>query len=742
MDAMPPPLSALLDGLSDAETVEALSQDSASTLSPTPPLLAETPEEREKPECGNAVEEELRCRALHTPAGMPVLTWTPLTAYGKEGESVRAASSNESAASVKEDSGAVFLRWHLSLPGTSTTSSASAHSTVGHGWTSAWLPFTVAASELFPPHGRSTGHADTHTMSTAVSSGSLLDPMAHPRRTQRIGSAVLLLGRATLAECIRGSADAASTDSVRAALASLSRDHCTLHFHFTFEGASAPRCRSCDVFALTHASSLNGVSLQPHHRYRLQISDNRTAGGATCIMTLKLGPRCVVEVALAGVPDTAALQHPSTHALLPDSPGHLLPPKRSGGGDRRGAWALARASTASLFTADSTAVLATLSSVSEPVVLSDHDDDDDDDGVSSVHPPSFAAALVGNGAVSAQEAVIGSTSPQITKLPKRRTAAAAAAPTPAAAKRPPRRRKDATAALAVRDAGAAQTRGEVEEVAVAAAPALAPNTTVIFTTGLRLSDDDEAALKGLGALVNPHLRYAPHATLLVAQRPLMRSVKLLTVLPFVRDIVQEGWLRTVLHTRSLDIAIHGFSYSERKLVDGIESVNCFDLRETMQKSAAERQRLFSNHRFWVHKAAAPQEPPLNDLKTVLTASGGALTKRVSEATVLVMPQQRPPVKVWKPLLEETEGVEALAQRRQSGLLLVTPDDVFRCVLQQRPLLHSTVTIPRKQLSDEEAGGGVRANHTGSRQSTEQRRKTQRAASSQRSQRPSTRRRST
>ncbi|KPI85383.1 hypothetical protein ABL78_5564 [Leptomonas seymouri] len=738
-----------LSSLDGAETVESLSQDSGSTVSTTPPLREGSSEDVSKQV--NGAEEQLRRRAAHNPVSVPELLRAQDWGHQRDAEGKR-RSSLASAASVSLWAAehphviVIPIRWRVH------PSSAQADAAC---WAAPWMPYVAPLSSVFCAGVDGTGEviADTHTATTVTSNSSLLDSATSAQQARLIGSAQLQLGRSALTDSLVSSATIGKgkmhderQEAVREAVTSVSRVHCAVHLHFTVGRSRAtapahddaipaptpPWCHSVDVFAVSPTTYLNGVPLQPHYRYHFQTNDSSCCPHG--VLALRLGPRCSVDIALRGVPtfeespwaadcasEDAALHRPPQRQLL------------TAIRDRATA-ALTRASTTSLFTADSTAVLATPSNLSEPVALSDVDDDvaDDDGGLRESGTADADAT---------RQLLEAACDDAIPKLRKRRAAASTGprAQTAAVAQ-PPKTRQPHRKAVPESDG---------DDGGAVAAVVPTPPGTVIYTTGLRLSNKEESDLKALGALMNPHLRFARHAKLLVVQKPLMRSVKLLTVLPFVEAVVEKRWLDTVLRTHSLDVPVDCFLYYERKLPDRIESQNQFDLQETLMRVPQDRQRLFAGQRFWVHPAAVPQDPPINDFKSVLTASGGVVTRRVRDANVLVMPQQRPALRCWKPLLEEIGGASALTQRRQSGLLLVVPDDVFKCVLQQRPLLHSTVVIPRTQLSgllggDGEGNGrGGRSSsssHGGARRPSQGRRKTPRSSALLISPRRSTRRR--
>ncbi|ESS69403.1 hypothetical protein TcG_06620 [Trypanosoma cruzi] len=218
----------------------------------------------------------------------------------------------------------------------------------------------------------------------------------------------------------------------------------------------------------------------------------------------------------------------------------------------------------------------------------------------------------------------------------------------------------------------------------------------IVTTGLRLTSAKETKLRRLGIVMNPPRSEFGRAKVLVIDGPLMRSVKLLTALPFVEHIVDRAWLDAVLAlplkissetttsttTRLMDFA--SFPYSERRTRRSIETVNAFSLQELIQVPACQRQALFAGQLFWVHPEAEPQDPPDNDLKYVILASGGALTKDASCATVAVMPQVNVTSSMWG---------QAYSCPQEPLCIFIVPNDLFCAVLQQRRLTTSTVRCP-------------------------------------------------
>nr|CCC49263.1 conserved hypothetical protein [Trypanosoma vivax Y486] len=175
----------------------------------------------------------------------------------------------------------------------------------------------------------------------------------------------------------------------------------------------------------------------------------------------------------------------------------------------------------------------------------------------------------------------------------------------------------------------------------------------IVTTGIRLTTYNLRKLRSVNLVINPPPSEYKRATHLVISGPLMRSVKLLTAIPFVKYIVDQAWLNAILMHISAPLAVKAltacrpavqdinpavYTYAEARTAASIESVNDFSLEALMSTSPAQRQSLFDGLTFYVHPAAKPQESGGNDLRYVILASGGTLTQNAAEASVAVMPR--------------------------------------------------------------------------------------------------------
>ncbi|CCW71169.1 unnamed protein product [Phytomonas sp. Hart1] len=242
-----------------------------------------------------------------------------------------------------------------------------------------------------------------------------------------------------------------------------------------------------------------------------------------------------------------------------------------------------------------------------------------------------------------------------------------------------------------------------------AAP-LSRRKSVLFTTGMRLSRVQERLCTKLGFIVNPSLSKACEASILVVHGPLMRSIKLLTVLPYIKALVDRKWLDDMLSQGNPFLPIEPYVYAENKRVGGIEHTNEFSMESTLNIPLEQRQRLFASHTFWIHPSVAPQDPPMNDLHTVLTASGGRISESITDASTWVLPSLTPSVVSMKIITKALKDEEISNRRRHvrnraafendiplsrllsSVLYMVVPDDIFRSVLQQLDLCKFTLRI--------------------------------------------------
>ncbi|GET85976.1 hypothetical protein, conserved [Leishmania tarentolae] len=725
--------------IEEAETVERLSEDSCSTISASSQDVGTTTADTSPPLAANADEEKLRHRMLHECASIPELRPRPawLEESGAADKEASAFTAEMNWDAAHPDHLIVAVRWRVAL--TSPDSGCpSLYATL-------WVPYAVPLASIIASRAPATAETASTVTSTTSSSAEI----------HTLSSVMLPLGRSMFLFAAQLSSRGPSawdsggaTESLVNVASSISRAQCTLHLHYaaakTLQVSSPPRarpvCRSLDVFAISPTTTLLGVALQPHQRYHIKRQRGTgksayTSEDQPCdangILTLRMGPYCHVDVALDGVPSephvrsnaitrrcttngtcTGISVHTTRCCQKQDNPAaHQTPAPQSGVGREHSAMVLQRqrGSTTSLIAGDSTAVLATLSDVSEPVALSNTSDHE------LVHP-----AVAGS-----QEEMTAAPSPVSTTASRKRQRSALA-------------RERAAEAVDGCDYDEA-------EISLSYADSTAPSEIILFTTGMRLCDAEEKTLKELGARVNPHLRLARYARVLVAQRPLVRSVKLLTVLPYVEDVVHQSWLDAVLRTRTLNLPVEGYAYKERRITGSIEIENSFNLRETMRKAPKERQQLFAQKRFWVHKSATPQEPPMNDLKTVVAASGGIITKRVVDADVLILPTRKLTLSCWRGIAQQLGGngrasassasaAPTLAQRRQAGVLFVVPDDVFRCVLQQRGLSSSSVTLPRQLLTEDATTRGTSGAVGAGRRPSQPSRKTPRVSKTQQSSR--------
>ncbi|CAJ1017087.1 hypothetical protein, conserved [Leishmania lindenbergi] len=755
--ALPPlcgaPMS--LADMEEADTVEFLSEDSCSTVSALSQDVATTTADTSLPLAANTDEEQLRRHTMHEFAFMPELRPQPswLEQSGIADDRPFTFVTEMSWDAAHADHLIVAVRWRVALA-SSGTAFPTRHATP-------WVPYAVPLATII-----TTGTTAMADMANTVTSTTSSSGDGSGATTQLLGSVQLRLGRSAFllaAQLSSFGAGAWGSNIARESLAnvaaSISRAQCTLHLHYAAATTpqapsltlTRPVCRSFDIFAISPTTTLLGVALQPHQRYHIKRKRGtgksaHTVEDQPCdadgVLTLRVGLHCHVDVALDGVPSepravgrtdtcsstvTNTYNGSHTHTTRSGQTQDGLAVHRTFACQSDVArerpetmMQLRRGWTTSLITGDSTAVLATLSDVSDPVALSGTSDHGHG---SPVVPEGQEVAAAPSHAPNTES--LGDALRESRKRRRSTTTCGSAAEAVA------RRANDAEA-----------VKGEEDDEADAAAT---PSEIVLFTTGIRLSDAEEKTLKELGSLVNPHLRLARYARVLVAQRPLVRSVKLLTVLPYVHDVVHQSWLDAVLHKRTLDLPVEDYAYKERKIAGSIESENGFDLRKTMGIAPAERQRLFAQQRFWVHKSATPQEPPMNDLKTVLTASGGVVTRRVLDADVLVLPNHKPTLSCWRGIAQQLGGVAralasstpaTLLQCKRAGVLFVVPDDIFKCVLQQRPLSTSTIALPRQFQTEATSPRGSAGAASARRRSSQ----SKRAPTTQRSSQPSSHKR--
>lgn len=213
---------------------------------------------------------------------------------------------------------------------------------------------------------------------------------------------------------------------------------------------------------------------------------------------------------------------------------------------------------------------------------------------------------------------------------------------------------------------------------VSQAPTQSPisSTLVVYTSGVRLTKGDLTRSQQNGFLLNPDFKRAKEARILVAAPDLQRSVKLLSVLPHIDTVVPPEWLKLALRGPCSAVStLPPLTYTVAKRRGSIEDENNFSLAALLALPVEERETLFHGLIFWVHTAATPQEPPFNDLKTVITHSGGSITAWCSEADVLILPPSTSPATLLTVSVDERS-------RLMERCAIATPDQLFRSVLRQ------------------------------------------------------------
>ena len=226
-----------------------------------------------------------------------------------------------------------------------------------------------------------------------------------------------------------------------------------------------------------------------------------------------------------------------------------------------------------------------------------------------------------------------------------------------------------------------------------------PTTTLpvplyIVTTGMRLNLQEHAMCKTLNIVVNPPPLETHKVTFLVVESPLVRSIKLMCAIPFVSAIVSKDWLTRVLQCGSVAHPVDKELFREHVTRRSAESLFKFNLQHVVINfTPSQRQKLFAGISFFVHPQCTPLESPNNDMRNVVSASGGTIVTQHLRAEVLVLPADRltsPPVlKIIKSVRSHRNRSGLLAGRR--SVMFVAVEDVFCAVLRQQKL-QSTISV--------------------------------------------------
>jgi hypothetical protein len=204
----------------------------------------------------------------------------------------------------------------------------------------------------------------------------------------------------------------------------------------------------------------------------------------------------------------------------------------------------------------------------------------------------------------------------------------------------------------------------------------------IVTTGTRLTADERKSCERISLTVNPPMSEFHTATYLVMEPPLVRSVKLMTAIPFVEAFLHRSWLDAVFASGRMNVPVQRHLYSETYTRRGIEAANGFRIDELAAVPPAKRQTLLKGFSVFVHAQAQPQDEPHNDLKHVVAASGGIICARMAEADLIVLPTAPLAPRERKSLQDEGYHAEAV---------VITVEDLFRAVLQQKRPSTSTLS---------------------------------------------------
>lgn len=227
--------------------------------------------------------------------------------------------------------------------------------------------------------------------------------------------------------------------------------------------------------------------------------------------------------------------------------------------------------------------------------------------------------------------------------------------------------------------------------AIAKKPVRKPSR-VLYSCGVRLTRTQATKCRTAGLLLNPDFAHASSAETLVLGSEVNRSVKLLCVIPHVSTVVTQDWLTDGLRRSPPDFSLSTEPYAihlqKKKGQSQLEQENGFTLHDLLRFSKAEREQLFRSFVFWVHPKATPQDPPLNDLKSVIEHSGGTITTVMREANVLVLPSGSAGG------LSDIQSELSLGEQRgfADRCSAVKPDELFKCVLQ-----HDVTAFTRHSL---------------------------------------------
>lgn len=211
---------------------------------------------------------------------------------------------------------------------------------------------------------------------------------------------------------------------------------------------------------------------------------------------------------------------------------------------------------------------------------------------------------------------------------------------------------------------------------------------VVYTSGIRISTKDISNGRKVNMLLNPDFRRGSSARILVARSNLKRSVKLLTILPHIQYIVQYSWLKKCLIRGSCTpFEMERYQFSEVRKRDSFENINKFSLSQFLQVPICVRETLLSDFNFWLHDQVEPQEPPLNDIRTVIAHSGGTVSKALKNANILLLPSLEH--HVLQTVESDCKNIRCVSK----NYFVVVPDQLFKCILQQNTSLLRIHIIP-------------------------------------------------
>lgn len=206
-----------------------------------------------------------------------------------------------------------------------------------------------------------------------------------------------------------------------------------------------------------------------------------------------------------------------------------------------------------------------------------------------------------------------------------------------------------------------------------------PGELTIYTTGIRLTKQEISQIERSGVSLNPNfVNDFTSSRALVVGDDVMRSVKLLSILPHVQRLYSHKQLQNALEKGISTLFEANSNLSVSGAPTTIEKQNNFSLAHFLAIPVKKRENFLQELVFWVHPAAEPQEKPANDLKSVIRHFGGSIVTAsyITNAHILILP------KLELSLLSVLHLTPAEKSVITESAYAATPDELFKSVLQQ------------------------------------------------------------